>query len=84
MWSEVGLWVLRVRSGIRWRNGEWRVNGVVLRRNLAVGIVEKEESDMADRGERRRRKGSVFGFPYPVEDGVREDDFEIYHCFFAF
>lgn len=53
MWSEVGLWVLRVRSGIRWRNGEWRVNGVVLRRNLAVGIVEKEESDMADRGERR-------------------------------
>lgn len=48
MRSERGL-------GLGSRKGEWRVKGViavevgrVLRRSLAVGIVEKEETDMAD------------------------------------
>lgn len=47
------------------RNGECRVKGVivvevgrVLRRSLAVGIVEKEERDIADWfAEKERRKG---------------------------
>lgn len=55
MRSERGLSFLRLGSRKRGRNGEWRVKGVivvavgtVLRRSLAVGIVEKEERDMAD------------------------------------
>lgn len=52
MRSERGLCLGSRKGG---RNGEWRVKGVivvevgrVLRRSLAVGIVEKEERDMAD------------------------------------